>query len=372
MDQLHSFGWYAGRVAPHLPKKAFKPAAGRLWGGLAYLIVSLCGLLAIGLLHLNPWINLVISIVLGSSFAAMGFLGHEILHGAVVRKPWLRNVLGAVAFWPLSTGPRLWRRWHNRGHHVHTQDEKNDPDSWPSMEDFANQPLIRLIYRLPFPIRSLFSFISLAMTFSFHSFRMFLHYIKDFKQENQRAVWMQLILPWTTWIGLMFLIGPVDWLFAYLLPVLIANMIVMGYISTNHRLNPLVSVNDPLANSLSVTVPKWIDVLHFNFSHHTEHHLFPGMNSKYYPMVKQHIKAMWPERYHEMSLLRALKVLWQTPRLYYQQNELVDPHQGHLYGSLGNGLDPTNIHYREENVKGESPESKNESLDSPDQKKKTE
>lgn len=28
-----------------------------------------------------------------------------------------------------------------------------------------------------------------------------------------------------------------------------------------------------LANSLSVTVPSWIDWLHFNFSHHTEHHM---------------------------------------------------------------------------------------------------
>lgn len=61
-------------------------------------------------------------------------LGHEILHGTVVRKAWLRDFLGAIAFMPLSTGPKLWRKWHNATHHVHTQHEENDPDAWPTLE----------------------------------------------------------------------------------------------------------------------------------------------------------------------------------------------------------------------------------------------
>ena len=94
-------------------------------------------------------------------------------------------------------------------------------------------------------------------------------------------------MPWTVWISLLFIMGPGKWLFAYVIPLLIANFIVMAYIATNHRLNPIVPVNDPLANCLSVTVPRWVDVLHFNFSYHTEHHLFPAMSSKYYPLVKK-------------------------------------------------------------------------------------
>ena len=94
----------------------------------------------------------------------------------------------------------------------------------------------------------------------------------------------------TVWISLLFIMGPGKWLFAYVIPLLIANFIVMAYIATNHRLNPIVPVNDPLANCLSVTVPRWIDVLHFNFSYHTEHHLFPAMSSKYYPLVKRKLK----------------------------------------------------------------------------------
>ncbi|WP_017727719.1 fatty acid desaturase family protein [Halalkalibacterium ligniniphilum] len=343
MKDLHSFAWYAARISPHLPKKAFKPVPARLWGGLAYLLVVIGGFLSIGLLELNVFFTICISMILGASFAAMGFLGHEILHGTVVRKPWLRDLLGAIAFWPLTTGPRLWRKWHNLTHHVHTQDEELDPDAWPTLERISKKPFLRWIYRLPHSFRAFFSFASLTIQFSAHSMKMFLIYLKEFNPKKRPAIFIEAMLPWATWIGLLVWVGPLKWLFMFLLPLLIANLIVMGYISTNHRLNPVVEVNDPLANSLTVTVPKWVNVLHFNFSYHTEHHLFPGISSKYYPLVKEQIKQKWPERYHEMPLGRALVALWKTPRLYHNKTDLIDPHQGKVYGSLGNGLDPINI-----------------------------
>ncbi|TWI59182.1 fatty acid desaturase family protein [Halalkalibacter nanhaiisediminis] len=343
MKDLHSFGWYAGKIKPDLPNEAFDPVPARLWGGLAYLLVTIAGLLTIGLLSINPIFYLGISIILGCSFAALGFLGHEILHGTVVRKPWLRDFLGAIAFWPLTTGPRLWRKWHNLTHHVHTQHEEHDPDAWPTFEKLAKSRFLRWIYRLPLGIRAFFSFCSLSIQFSAHSMKMFTVYLKEFNPKKRPAVLIEAILPWMTWIGLLVWVGPFKWFFMFLLPLLIANLIVMGYISTNHRLNPTTEVNDPLANSLTVTVPKWVDFLHFNFSYHTEHHLFPGVSSKYYPLVKEQIKKRWPERYHEMPMGSALVALWKTPRLYYQQSELIDPSKGTLFGSLGNGLDPKNI-----------------------------
>jgi fatty acid desaturase len=346
MKELHTIKWYMSHISPHLPKEAFKTVPSRLFGGLAYLIVIISGVLAIALSDLNLWVNLLIAAILGSSYAAMGFLGHEILHGSVVKKPWVRDFLGALAFWPLSTGPKLWQRWHNMTHHAHTQDAELDPDAWPEIERLFKSSFLRMIYRLPFFFRAFVDFISLAITFSLHSFRMFVCYIKEGKSSRRAILWAQFILPWVSWITLLFVIGVEKWIFAYLLPLLIANLIVMGYISTNHRLNPLVEINDPLANCLTVTVPRWVDALHFNFSYHTEHHLYPGMNPKYYPLVKEYIKKFWPERYHEMSLVKALITLYKTPRVYYDKTELIDPHKGKICGSLGNGLDPDNIRYR--------------------------
>ncbi|WP_018924426.1 fatty acid desaturase family protein [Salsuginibacillus kocurii] len=343
MSELHHFGWYAARIKKQLPKDVFKPVPARLFGGLAYVIIVAAAFVLITFFQLHFLINIGLSVVIGASFASLGFLGHEILHGTVVRKPWLRDILGAIAFWPLSTGPKLWRKWHNITHHVHTQHEDNDPDAWPTLEKISKMKGIRAVYRLPLPVRAFFSFLSLSVQFTAHSLKMFVMYLKEFKPRKQPAVFFQAAAPWISWIGLLFIIGFQNWFFVYLLPLFIANFIVMAYISTNHRLNPLVEVNDPLANSLSVTVPKWVDVIHFNFSYHTEHHLFPGMSSKYYPLVKQHIKENWPERYHEMPMGQALKALWKTPRPYFQGNQLVDPRRVETYGSLGNGLDPDNI-----------------------------
>ncbi|MFG6120821.1 fatty acid desaturase family protein [Thalassobacillus sp. B23F22_16] len=346
MHDLHSFSWYAKQIKPHLPKGVFKPVPTRLFGGLAYVIVTIAAFLTIGLFELHPLLNLTLSVIIGFSFAGLGFLGHEILHGTVVRKPWLRDLLGAIAFFPLSTGPKLWRKWHNMIHHVHTQHEEKDPDAWPTLEKISKMKIFHWVYRLPLFVRATFAFASLAVQFSAHSLKMFFTYVKEFKPKKQPVVWLQVVLPWGFWISLLFVMGFTNWLFAFFIPLLIANLIVMGYISTNHRLNPITPINDPLANSLTVTVPKWVDVLHFNFSYHTEHHLFPGMNPKYYPLVKEQIKKFWPERYHEMPLGEALLALWKTPRVYYKDNKLADPKYGKLYRSLGSGLDPKNIKFR--------------------------
>ncbi|MDD7795291.1 fatty acid desaturase family protein [Clostridium sp. 'White wine YQ'] len=334
MNNLHNISWYASKIIPELPKKVFKTVPTRLLGGLAYAVVIITGILLIVLTKMNLISNFMISIILGFSFAAMGFLGHEILHGSVVKTVWLKNFLGAIAFFPLSVGPKLWVKWHNMNHHAYTQNEEKDPDAWMSLEKYLKRPFIILIYKIPLQLRSLFSFISLSITFTIHSTRMFVEYIIDIKEKGKLTLWVQFIVPWTVWIGLLFYVGVTKWTFIYLLPAMIGNFIVMAYISTNHRLNPLVDINDPLINSLSVRVPKWIDILHFNFSYHTEHHLFPRMNPKYYPLIKQHILKHWPERYNEMSLSSALISLWKTPRIYYKEVNLIDPEKGKIYNTL--------------------------------------
>ncbi|MDR4248461.1 acyl-CoA desaturase, partial [Bacillus thuringiensis] len=93
----------------------------------------------------------------------------------------------------------------------------------------------------------LFSFLSLTIQFTLQSTRMLFHFIIEFKSTNQKSVWLPLLLPWKVWIGLLFIMGTGKWSFAYVIPLLIANFIVMAYIATNHRLTPIVPVKDPLA-----------------------------------------------------------------------------------------------------------------------------
>ncbi|MCB7162459.1 fatty acid desaturase [Bacillus subtilis] len=346
MKELHTFGWYAAKISPLLPEEAFKPVPSRLIGGAIYLIIVITGILVISLFKLPAILSILISFILGCSFAGMGFLGHEILHGTVVKKSWLRDLLGGVSLWPLCIGPALWRKWHNMNHHVHTQHHEKDPDAWANMDALSKTTFFRGIYRLPYWFRTSVSIMILTIQLTLVSIRAFILFIKDFNPKNRRKVWFQLLLPWVTWIILLFITGPLKWFFAFLLPLAIGNFIVMSYTSTNHGLNPLTSVNDPLANSLTVTVPKWVNVLHFNFPYHTEHHIFPTVNPKFYPLVQQHIKELWADRYHEMPFGKALLAIFITPRVYYQDKELIDPRNGYVYGSLGNGLNPEKIQRR--------------------------
>lgn len=342
--ELHSIGWYASRVSPHLPKEVFKPVPQRLWGGLAYLVITVSSIAAIGTLNLHWTANLALALLLGQTFAGLGFLGHEILHGTVVKTAWLRDLLGSICFAQFNLGAKLWRKWHNMEHHANTQHEDNDPDAWATMEELYRRPFMVWIYKLPPEFRSFFNFLSFSLFFSIHSFLMLLRYYKDFKQADRPKVILQFLAPLAFWISLLVWMGPYKWLFAYVIPLLIANFLVISYISTNHQLNPLTEVNDPLANSLSVTVPRWVDVLHFNFSYHTEHHLFPGVNPKYGPMIKAVVKQLWPERYHEMPMTTAMAALWRTPRIYSNNLvDLVDPRRGIAYGSLGHGLNPNDV-----------------------------
>jgi fatty acid desaturase len=118
------------------------------------------------------------------------------------------------------------------------------------------------------------------------------------------------------------------------LPLLVANSIVMGFILTNHSLSPLTSRNDPLLNSLSVTLPRFLEWLTLSFGYHVEHHIFPAMSSRHAPAVRQLLRKRWLERYQSMSLPRALLQLHRTARVYKDDHTLVDPRTGNEWPTL--------------------------------------
>ena len=112
--------------------------------------------------------------------------------------------------------------------------------------------------------------------------------------------------------GIWLLVGADLWryLCASPIPILVSSSVVMLYVFTNHFLNPLCEHTDPLAGSTSVIVPKWVDWLHDNFSYHTEHHVFPNMNPRYYPEVASLLSKHFPERYNRLPLREAWRRLW--------------------------------------------------------------
>src|SRR5690606_1223425 len=88
---------------------------------------------------------------LALSFAGLAFLAHELLHGAIVRDRRVRRVLGGLCFAPFAISQRLWTAWHNREHHLHTNQPGRDPDAYPTLEEYNENRSARLMVELGAP-----------------------------------------------------------------------------------------------------------------------------------------------------------------------------------------------------------------------------
>jgi len=279
-----------------------------------------------------PWpASLLLSLVIGGSFAGLTFLGHETLHGAVVHTGWLRKAVGWIGFSPFVVSPTLWIAWHNRVHHGNTNRPGIDPDAYPTLAEYEASPVLRWMTDIMAPgRRRLFGVMSLWIGFTIQS----LHMLVDArrlkllsKAEHRRAI-AETLLGVALWSGLGFSIGLGPFLLCFLLPLVVANSIVMAFILTNHSLSPLTDVNDPLANSLSVTLPAWCEWLTLGFGYHVEHHIFPAMSTRHGREVRALLRSRWPGRYQSLPLGRALLALHGSPRVYKTYTILVDPRSG--------------------------------------------
>jgi fatty acid desaturase len=126
------------------------------------------------------------------------------------------------------------------------------------------------------------------------------------------------------------------WLWAGPIALMFTSTYAMSYIWTNHYLHEFAELHDPLVGSTSIEVPRLFDRLHSNFSYHTEHHLFPGMNSDYYPLVSKVLEEQFPDRYHRITYRDAWTQLWKREPYLLEETavaehdspqELAGPHR---------------------------------------------
>jgi linoleoyl-CoA desaturase len=95
--------------------------------------------------------NLALCFVMGALFAAIGFnVGHDAIHGASSRRPWLNRAL-SLSFDMLGASSLTWSRAHNFVHHTYTNipGVDHDLDPGPVMKFHPTQNP-GVIYRLQF------------------------------------------------------------------------------------------------------------------------------------------------------------------------------------------------------------------------------
>jgi fatty acid desaturase len=327
---------YAREIRPLLSREEFAPAYSRLAWLPVHLSVIVGGLLMLSAFQLPWFVRLGLSLVMGCSFAGLTFLGHETLHGAVVRSRVLRRTVGWIGFLPFAVSPRLWEAWHNRVHHGHTNQAGTDPDAYPTLVEYRESRVVRAVTGYAPGRERLRGTLSQLIGFSVQS----LHMLVDARRrkflspaEHGRAI-AETLLSVAVWAVVAWLVGPWAFLFGYALPLVVANVIVMSFILTNHSLSPLTDVNDPLLNSLSVTGPRWFEWLTLGFGFHVEHHLFPAMSARHHRKLRDILRARWPAQYQSVPILRALRALHRSARVYDTPTTLVDPKTGLRWQTL--------------------------------------
>ncbi len=327
-----TFGADDARAIRDAMKQDLGPAAfrARPWRAIWFLPMSLVivgGIAAILTLSLPWWGNLLIAVLVGHTLGCQALLAHEVLHGALGMGRRLQTLFGWIGFGPMMIPPEFWRRWHNVAHHAHTNLGDRDPDSFGTAHRYDKHPKLANFTKLAPGSGTWYSYFFLFYSFMFHAqlvLWMQTRRRQEFKGFERKKAIRQALLCGGAWLVLAALSGPLA-LFTVLIPLMIANALGQGYILTNHMLRPQMDNNHPVDNSMSVRQLRWLDPLHFHFSHHVEHHLFPKMGSDQAPKARAWLQREMPDRYVCPSHARALAALYRTPRVYQDAHTLVDP-----------------------------------------------
>ena len=319
------------RIHGELPPEAFQPRPARVLPALALVGAIATVSIILAARPLPAFAALLLSVFCGGLYASLFFLGHEAGHGAVVKSRGAQDAVMWPAFVIFLLSPTLWRVWHNTVHHVHTNQPDYDPDNFGTLATYDAFPSVRVVATLTPGSGRWGGLLYGSIWFTAHAQVVLWvqsRRCRGFESLARARASAESLGMAAFWLSLALWLGPWSSLVVVVIPMLIANAIIMSYIATNHLLRPLGDHADPLDHSMSVTTHRWLDLIHFNFSHHVEHHLFPSMSSRYAPLVRAKLRRYAAERYVAPSHGRALRLVFQTPRVHDPHGALIDPRSG--------------------------------------------
>jgi fatty acid desaturase len=309
------------RVRASLPAEAFQPNTGRLWTVATH--AAIIGV-SYATVRRMPAVGPVAALVIGHSLACVAFVGHEASHQAVVRHRVARYALEFLLFGLNMVPPTMWNRLHNLTHHHHAGTPR-DPDR-PFLET-ERSPSTTWYARLFYPssdrpkgyVLVLCHFVTylgrnIATVFYPDAKKPAIVTSKPAYRPRERVIIaVELLLMAALQYGVWVAVGRswTNYLWVSPVALCVTSAILMAYVFTQHFLNPITHDHDPLGGTTSVMVPRLIDRWHGYFSYHTEHHLFPSMNTDYYPAVSEALKRESGGRYQQLPISEAWRRLWQ-------------------------------------------------------------
>lgn len=343
-QMLISQAEYAKILRPLLPPEAFSPDPSKLVILLINLAILLLGWAIAAQLDRWPGYLLVLylplALIMGNSVIVLNFSSHDLMHGGVTRNSSLIRMISLPGLAMLWMPPTLWKAVHNRVHHNKTNTLADPDRNYLDQQPKTWGKWIQNLFVPSLEVNPFWLTVGMATAWGVYVFRN-LTSVLFFNREtvdyvpaafkvspkDRRAIAREFVVLLGIHLGILTYLSfdPLKLALSYFLPIGIGYAGLIFYIYTNHMLSPMTSVNDPLVNSVSIRVPKLFDQLHLNFSYHAEHHIFPGLNSDYYPLVQELLKTHYPERLNYLiDAGEAWRLLRQTPRHYKNANTLTD------------------------------------------------
>lgn len=301
------------------------------------LVTGLCATAATQLAWLPWWALLPMAMLAGHSVGILAFVGHEIGHGAVVANRQLRWFTGFLAWtYGLFTNTAVQGRAHNLYHHVHGN-SLQDPDRRPTLDEAAQDWVDAWVATWIFPNSRtpwVFGLMGFHASLCGYHIKLLTHSLwrtgsrYDTRMSPKVRGLAAFEFLWSAGLYFAFFAwsGFSPWMALFLWVMYASATTLDGlYIATNHLLCGYdAEEHDPVQQTVSLTMPAWVDFLHLRFSHHTEHHLYPTAGPANYPAIRQALREHFPQQYLEMSMAKAVGLLFQSPLAIAGPNRLAD------------------------------------------------
>ena len=281
-------------------------------------------------------------IVVGNSMLVMSFAAHEISHGGTgLRNGLLSKCLIHLGWiggvFTTSTNQTV---AHNRLHHIHTN-KLNDPDrrvlqkevspygNWAKIFSFFvpshHYPKMTFLYGFAFLIFSYHN--NLFWQTLFNSRQIYdLRLSAINKLKTSLEYFSNLLVYGGIWsLSGFSLKGLVFIALSYFVVAWMSGF----YIITNHLNCSLLeddmdNFENTLKTTVSLKIPKWIDFLHLHFSHHVEHHLFPGASHRLFPELREVLLKDFKDEYKILTWFEAIKLILERPIFLIDNDTLGD------------------------------------------------
>jgi len=337
VEEERKLSFYRQALIKNLDPAIFKPNPWRLGFMGVFCAVACAMVYLIAVVDVAWPLKLLCGIVLGVCTGNMAFIGHELLHGSIIKSQRLQDLLFLFGVAPFFLSPTYWRFSHNRLHHGHSQKLITDPDAFPNLRIFRISRFMKFMFPFTPGSGHKRSAIYFFFWFSMHNLtaQLWMRFRnRGFDEMNHRRATLELAFQFLLGGVYLYFIGPSNWVWAFIVPTMTQNYWLMSYIATNHNLSPLTNVNDPLINSLSVTNHPVLEFLSMNFGYHVEHHIFPHVNGKHAKVIHRQLKAQFPANYKIMPKYKAMIALYKTPRIYKNSRQLVHPRTGEVHPTI--------------------------------------